>query len=184
MTDPIRYNIGIRAEVPPEQLPQLGIHYLNDQIHAMYKEAGVMTPESHGFDLVCVEDMYLSPFELTLIPLGIVVNIPHGYHLEMMPRSSSFKRHGIIEVNSPGQIDLDYRGPNDELRMAVMWCDKSAFLKLIHEVTTPAEHFDSKEISAGTRLCQCKLVKTHKFNTVPYDPTDVKDRSGFGSTGV
>lgn len=53
----------------------------------------------------------LAPGERGLIPTGVQIEIPHGYEVQVRPRSGLALKHGLMLVNSPGTIDSDYRGP-------------------------------------------------------------------------
>ncbi len=65
-------------------------------------------------DLRAAEDIMLSKNEFTLIPLGVAMELPEGYEALVVPRSSTFKKYGIIMANSIGIIDESYKGDNDE----------------------------------------------------------------------
>ena len=116
-------------------------------------------------DLRSAEDIELEPFEYACIPLGICMELPKGYSAVIAPRSSTYKKWGIIQVNSPGIIDESYCGDNDE------WC-----LPVIALRTT--------KIYKNDRICQFRLIK--KTDTVTFQTVDElgnPDRNGFGSTG-
>ena len=44
-------------------------------------------------------------FDNTLIPLGFAMEIPKGFKANLYPRSSTYKKWGIIFGNHVGQID-------------------------------------------------------------------------------
>ena len=116
-------------------------------------------------DLRSAEDIELEPFEYACIPLGVCMELPKGYSAVIAPRSSTYKKWGIIQVNSPGIIDESYCGDNDE------WC-----LPVIALRTT--------KIYKNDRICQFRLIK--KTDTVTFQTVDElgnPDRNGFGSTG-
>ena len=48
-----------------------------------------------------------------LIPLGFSCKLPDGYEAHLLPRSSTFKRYGIIMTNSMGIVDNAYSGNDD-----------------------------------------------------------------------
>jgi len=52
----------------------------------------------------------LDPGERALIPLGVAMSIPHGYELQLRPRSGNALKRGITLLNAPGTIDETYRG--------------------------------------------------------------------------
>ncbi len=53
----------------------------------------------------------LQPMERRVVPTGLRVEIPHGYEIQIRPRSGLALKHGISLPNTPGTIDSDYRGP-------------------------------------------------------------------------
>lgn len=53
----------------------------------------------------------LEPGARALIPTGLRVAIPHGYEMQIRPRSGLALKHGVTLANTPGTIDSDYRGP-------------------------------------------------------------------------
>ena len=65
-------------------------------------------------DLRIAEDVSLEAGEFKLIPLGVAMMLPKGYEALVIPRSSTFKKYGIIQANSIGLIDETYCGNNDE----------------------------------------------------------------------
>lgn len=53
----------------------------------------------------------LAPLERRIVPTGLRVEVPHGYEMQIRPRSGLALKHGITLPNTPGTIDSDYRGP-------------------------------------------------------------------------
>lgn len=82
-------------------------------------------------------------FDNTIISLGIVMQLPKGYEAVLVPRSSTFKKYGIMEANSQGIIDNSYCGNNDIWGMPVV---------ATRDIT----------ISKGTRLCQFRVQLSQK----------------------
>lgn len=100
-----------------------------------------------------------------LIPLGFSCKLPDGYEAHLLPRSSTFKRYGIIMTNSMGVIDEKYCGPDDILQF-------------------PAYSLREGKISVGDRIAQFRIVK--KMPEVSIESVDHlsdENRGGFGSTG-
>lgn len=123
--------------------------------------------EVHGnfIDLHTAEEVTLKKGEFTLINLGVSIQAPEGYWIQLVPRSSTFSKYGIIQTNSFGVIDSDYCGDNDIIKMPVY---------ATRDITIPA----------NSRICQFALVKdidNVEFRVV--DKLDNADRGGFGSTG-
>ena len=94
------------------------------------------------------------------------MKLPEGYEAHVLPRSSTFKKWGILLVNGMGIIDNSYCGDND------IW----GFPALAMRKTT---------IYAGDRICQFRIVKKQPdIEFVSVDKLGEKDRGGFGSTGT
>jgi dUTPase len=55
----------------------------------------------------------------TLIPLNVAMKLPDGCEAHLLPRSSTFIKHGIIMANSMGIIDETYQGDNDEWKFII-----------------------------------------------------------------
>lgn len=82
-------------------------------------------------------------FDSTLIRLGVAMEIPKGYEAILAPRSSTFKKWGLLQTNSIGVIDNSYKGDKDEWKLAVV---------ATRNVTIPK----------GTRLCQFRIQLSQK----------------------
>lgn len=164
-------------------MEELGIYYINDEVAELYKNnSGIQDEGSFGFDLINIDDVILKPFEFSIINLGIVVNIPDGYRLRLIPRSSTFKKWGISQSNSTGLIDKSYSSIEDILGFPVVWNNKEAFLSMQDSLSETNEPLRTKTIEKGQRVCQIFLEKDVPLKAVPYSP-HTKVRGGFGSTG-
>lgn len=117
-------------------------------------------------DLRAGETIKLNPMQWATIPLGVAIELPKGYEAILAPRSSTFKKWGIIQTNSIGIIDESYCGDNDEWCMPVLAIQKTIIKK-------------------NDRICQFRIQKHQPkvdFETVK--ELGNPDRNGFGSTGV
>lgn len=116
-------------------------------------------------DLYTYEDVALFAGDSTIIPLGVAMKLPKGYEAIVAPRSSTFKRWGVIQTNGVGVIDQLYCGNDDQWGMPVY---------ATRNVTIPK----------GTRLCQFRIQKNQPdilFKEV--DDLGNANRGGFGSSG-
>lgn len=116
-------------------------------------------------DLCAAENVELKQGEFKLISLGVAMELPEGFEAHVLSRSSTFKRWGILMVNSMGIIDNSFCGDND------VW-------------QFPALATRDVVIEAGSRIAQFRLER----KMAPIHPKFVerlgnKDRGGFGSTG-
>lgn len=116
-------------------------------------------------DLRIAEDVTLKTGEFKLIPLGVAMMLPKGYEALVIPRSSTFKKYGIIQANSVGLIDETYCGNNDEWYF-------------------PAYATRDIEIPKNTRICQFRIIE-HQPPIGLIEVTELSEvnRGGFGSTG-
>lgn len=140
---------------------------------------------SCAIDLMNMEEIRIKPFEFKLINLGVSVDVPNGYKVDLRMRSSTFKKFGLIQTNALGLIDTTYRGAGDIIQVPV-YClptrDKLVYLKgdnLDQEIIIPKY----------TRLCQIEIVKSMESD-IELEPCltvedygNTVDRGGFGSTG-
>lgn len=121
--------------------------------------------QSDWIDLRAAETVEMSAGEFKLISLGVSMKLPEGYEAHLAPRSSTFKKWGIIQVNSFGVIDNSYSGTNDVWKVPVM---------ALRDTT----------IYEGDRICQFRIVKKQpEITFVEVNELDSTDRGGFGSTG-
>src|SRR6185295_8740414 len=79
-----------------------------------YQSAGAA-----GFDLASSVEMVVKPGEVTLVPTGLVIEVPEGHLLGVFARSSTPLRRGLMVANGVGVVDPDYCGPKDEIKIEV-----------------------------------------------------------------
>ena len=117
-------------------------------------------------DLRAAEDVMLRSGEFKLIPLGVAMELPRGYEAMVVPRSSTFKRLGILMSNSIGIIDESYKGENDEWHF-------------------PAYATRDTFIRKNERICQFRIIQHQPLiHLMEVETLGNKDRKGIGSTGV
>lgn len=118
-------------------------------------------------------------FDFKLIPLGVAMKLPKGLEAVVLPRSSTYKKFGIIQTNSMGVIDNTYCGNNDEWKY-------------------PAIAMRDTVIHEGDRICQFRIQLSQKaafwqklrwflssgVKIVEVGSLEGTDRDGFGTTGV
>lgn len=116
-------------------------------------------------DLRSAENVEIKAGEFKLINLGVSMKLPDGYWAQLVPRSSLFKNHGLIQTNSFGVIDNSYSGDNDIWMM-------------------PVYATRDTKIEFNERIAQFRIVKSmNKVEFVIKDTLGGNDRGGFGSTG-
>jgi dUTP pyrophosphatase len=140
-------------------LKQIRIKYLRDidPVESISK--------GDWIDLRAGVDVSLKAGEFAMIPLGVAMELPEGYEAIIAPRSSTFKRYGVILANSIGVMDESYKGDNDEWH----------FLAYAVRDTV---------IPKNERICQFRIWEHQpelRFDTV--EMLGNPDRGGIGSTG-
>lgn len=112
------------------------------------------------------EPVVLHPMERMLVPTGLRVQLPHGYEMQLRPRSGLALKRGITLVNSPGTVDADYRG---EIGIIL--------------INLSTEDFT---INPGERICQMVITNYTHVHWEPVERIDETERGdgGFGHTGV
>lgn len=138
--------------------------------------------KSNWIDLYTSKDYELEVGKFYLIDLGVSAKLPYGYEANIVPRSGTFKKYGIIQTNHYGVIDTSYCGLNDRWMMPVM----IPFMQedMINMFKNNNLDFRKVTIPKGTRLCQFRVNKVmEEVEIVEADLSNEKNRNGFGSTG-
>ncbi len=129
-------------------------------------EEGALPPIKKGdwIDLYTAENVYLREGTYLEINLGVSMELPDNCEGWVLPRSSTFKKYGIIMVNGMGIIDNDYKGDED------VWS---------FPVYATRDTFIPKDV----RIAQFRVMQRQNVNLVEVQALDNKNRGGFGSTG-
>lgn len=124
------------------------------------------TAGAAGFDLRAAEAAVIAPGARHVVPIGFAVAVPHGWEMQVRPRSGLATRHGVTIINSPGTVDSDYRGP---LMVCLVNLGTEAF-----------------SIARGDRIAQAVIAPAPQLALVEAEELDgtVRGERGFGSTGV
>lgn len=137
------------------------IKYFSDEIVKLDYIDG----KSDWIDLRAAEEVVMKAGEFKLIPLGIAMELPKGYEAHVVPRSSTFKTWGLLQVNSMGVIDCSYCGDNDQ------WF-------------VPMYATRDTEIHVNDRIAQFRIMENQpKIHFDEVEHLEGADRGGFGSTG-
>ena len=128
----------------------------------MYQTAGAA-----GFDLAASVAMTVAPGQVTLVPTGLVIEVPAGHFLGVFARSSTPLKRGLMVANGVGIVDVDYCGPSDEIKIEVY-----------NFTAAPVR------VEAGDRLAQGVLIPYVRAEWTEDGRAHRTDnRGGFGSTG-
>jgi len=128
------------------------------------------TEQAAGMDLRAAipenAPVVISPGNRSLVPTGLVIELPQDHEGQIRPRSGLAYKHGITVLNSPGTIDADYRGEVQIL--------------LINHGNEPFE------ISRGMRIAQMIVAPVVQVQVEEVEKLSDTDRgaAGYGSTGT
>ena len=123
--------------------------------------------ERHGawIDLRAAQDYEYKKGDGFLIDLGVNIKVPEGHEGIIAPRSSTFKKYGLIQANSIGIIEHEYCG-NDDVWGMFVYATRDG------------------KVAKGDRICQFRIQEMMgdvTFNFV--DDMNEESRGGWGSTG-
>ena len=142
----------------------MNVKIVNQSGHALPEYS---TPNSAGMDLRAKLDQAktLKPMERSLIPTGLFMELHEGYEAQIMHRSGLDLKKGIYIVNSPVNIDADYRG---EIGIILINLSDKDFV-----------------VNDGERICQMVInkVETISWSEVGSLEDSERGEGGFGHTG-
>jgi dUTP pyrophosphatase len=145
-------------------MPAIEVKIVNKSSNPLPEYA---TTGSSGMDIRAFLDVpqTLQPFERTMIPSGIFIELPQGYEAQIRPRSGLAIKQGITCLNTPGTIDADYRG---EIKIILINLSQT-----------------EQVINPGDRIAQMVIQKTEKVVWKPAEQLEITERNagGFGHTG-
>jgi len=141
-------------------MQKIKIKYFNKNLEKINKlEVG------DWIDLRASESFEYDFGEFMLIPLGIAMELPNGYEANIVPRSSTFKKYGVIQTNSFGVVDESYCGNDDQWFM-------------------PVFSLKAGKIDEGDRICQFRInKKMPQVEFIEVETLENENRGGHGSTG-
>ena len=132
-----------------------------------YPIPSYQTEQSAGADLYAniSEAISIKPFERTLVPTGIIIELPINFEAQIRPRSGLAFKHGITVLNSPGTIDADYRG---EIKVLLINLGQEEY-----------------QIQPGERIAQMVIASCEQahFTVETELSTTERGAGGYGHTG-
>jgi dUTP pyrophosphatase len=116
-----------------------------------------------GFDLYIPETHTIHPHERHSIPVGLAIEIPHGYVGLLLDKSGLSHKHGIKSFG--GVIDSGFRG---EIRVGLMNVSDQSYT-----------------FTKGDKIIQMLIMPVVQADIIETDELSDSDRGtgGFGSSG-
>ena len=115
-------------------------------------------------------------FNYALLDLGVVIELPKGFEAILLPRSSTFKKWGILLANSVGIIDNSYCGPNDIWKFPALATRSVTIPK-----GTPIAQFKIQLSQKATIWQKLRWLFSPKIEIVKVDELHNEDRGGLGT---
>lgn len=120
-----------------------------------------------GFDIVTRETTVIEAGKIALVPGNVIVKVPKGFVLMIVPRSSLPRKKALVCPHSVGIIDQDYHGDADEIKVQV---------QNIGDAPVTVER--------GERIAQGLFVRVEQAEWEEVESHNAVSRGGFGSTGT
>lgn len=114
-------------------------------------------------------------FTYGLIDLGVVIVMPDGFKGLLKPKSSTFKKFGLLQTNTPGEIDNVYKGPDDIWKMPVL-----ATRNITIPKGTPIAQFEIRLSQKATIMQKLKWLFSNGISLERVDSVSSANRGGFG----
>jgi len=111
------------------------------------------------------DELWYDKGDVVIVGLGVAIELPEFHEAQIRPRSSTFKKTGLILTNSVGTIDEMYKGDMDEWQ-GMFYATRTGMIK----------RFD--------RLLQFKVEEKMIKPKVEYvEYLENNNRGGYGTSG-
>ncbi|MFQ5605427.1 MAG: dUTP diphosphatase [bacterium] len=119
-----------------------------------------------GADLFSVEETTLAPMQRKAVGTGLCAEVPHGFELQVRPKSGLALKYGLTVLNTPGTIDFGYRG---EIKVILINLSDQPY-----------------KIEKNQKIAQLVVasVAYAEFQEVTELTDTSRGEGGFGSTGL
>lgn len=131
-------------------------------------------------DLYVAEDTEVHRRVITYVPLGIAVQLPKGFEAVVIPRSSTAKKHKVLQANSIGLIDNSYCGNDDEWKFPAYAIGNHVVLHKGDRIC----QFRIQLSQKATVWQKLKWLFSSKIKIKQVSTLTNPNRKGLGSTGL
>ena len=140
------------------------------------EEAFWQNEKGDWIDLKVAQDYDIKKGDFTLLDLGVAMKLPDGFEAIIAPRSSTFKKYGLLQTNGIGIIDNTYCGNNDIWKMPVLATRNTLIPK-----GTPIAQFKIQLSQKATIWQKLRWLFSPKIELVKVDELHNEDRGGLGT---
>lgn len=134
--------------------------------------------EGEWVDLYVAEDTPVHRRVVTYVPLGVAMQLPKGFEAIMIPRSSTAKKHKVLQANSCGLIDNSYCGEDDEWKFPAYAIGNNVVLHKGDRVC----QFRIQLSQKATFWQKLRWLFSSKVRLKKVSSLNNKSRGGFGTT--
>lgn len=115
-------------------------------------------------------------FAYTLLDLGVAMQLPEGYEAVLVPRSSTFRKYGVIQTNGIGVIDRSFMGNDDVWKMPIL-----ATRNTVIPQGTPIAQFRIQLSQKATFWQKLKWLFSSRITLKQVTSLTNSNRGGFGT---
>lgn len=115
-------------------------------------------------------------FAYTLLDLGVAMQLPEGYEAVLVPRSSTFRKYGVIQTNGIGVIDRSFMGNDDVWKMPIL-----ATRNTVIPQGTPIAQFRIQLSQKATFWQKLKWLFSSRITLKQVPNLTNSNRGGFGT---
>ena len=115
-------------------------------------------------------------FTYGLLNLGVIIEMPKGFKGILKPKSSTFKKFGLLQPNSPGEVDNSYKGPDDIWKFPVLATRNVTIPK-----GTPVAQFEIVLSQKATIWQKIKWLFSNGIKIQEITKVSNPNRGGFGT---
>jgi dUTP pyrophosphatase len=143
--------------------------------------------ESYGnwVDLKSAENVKLGFCDHKLISLGVSMKLPKYYQANVVPRSSTYSKFGLIQANHIGIIDGPdnksggYCGNDDIWKFSAICLKKEAIISVGDRIC----QFEIRPVMKSPWWVKLMWIFNSKVEFIETDNLNTQNRGGFGSSG-
>ena len=143
--------------------------------------------EQHGnwIDLKSAEDVAIMSLKNHMISLGVSIKLPKYFQANIVPRSSTFNKYGIIQANHYGVVDGPNKTSNGYSGNDDIWYFNAVALRRtqIKEGDRIAQ-FEIRPTMNAPWWAKLKWLFSHKIEIRVVDDLGDENRGGFGSSDI
>lgn len=155
-------------------MTKIYIKYHNDKITKIERN-----PNGCWVDLRSSKKYLIPRYGSQLINLGVSMKLPKYFQANIVPRSSTFKNFGLIQLNHMGIIDDTYCGDNDIWMFNGFALVDESFVDVNDRIC----QFEIRPSQFAPFWVKLKWLISSKIEFIEVNNLNHTNRGGFGTSG-